>query len=597
MEAGGRAGLGQSAGSRLGREMSANWFRPLSGNLATGLASTTPSFRSSWQSAVNAWRGVSRGTSGVENEDAEETPINTRVTSTEEGITQKGGQTNSVAARASSNVPAPLPAAKQDTTTPNAASQAEAQTQPNRLQWRSVEDTAAEAALTASTVINAADRSGRVDPDGVDAQSQRTKRDNLAHAANTDTQTLSSAADAPNWLPLAPVSVPPAPALPAQFARADRGTIDPAGNDANGIAGNAGAAGSGVRTIHTGPASPLRGKTQSLAARETSASSLDDASEPEASLRTASPASSESSAADAKRESSTAARVAAAGENLAGQPALASSANNLTHSELDGSAQPSAGSHAATSGTAQTSMDAAQEASQPTLERTASRSSAHSAAQETGSIATPVATPQSASVDAAAAALRSSAAAPVSAAPASGHAQVLAAASSATSAQDTFSALDRGSSLGTPAWTHAGGQHAEAGFRDPDLGWVGVRADLDTSGIHATLVPSSADAAQTLSGHLAGLSSHLVAQQASVASLSMASPGESGSENAMGQRMQQGAEGNAQGGTSEESQATPQKNAPFESSTSALAATTESGVPETHAYPGELRGTHISVMA
>jgi hypothetical protein len=77
----------------------------------------------------------------------------------------------------------------------------------------------------------------------------------------------------------------------------------------------------------------------------------------------------------------------------------------------------------------------------------------------------------------------------------------------------------------------------------------------------------------------------------------MASPGESGSENAMGQRMQQGAEGNAQGGTSEESQATPQKNAPFESSTSALAATTESGVPETHAYPGELRGTHISVMA
>jgi hypothetical protein len=346
--------------------------------------------------------------------------------------------------------------------------------------------------------------------------------------------------------------------------------------------------------MHTGAASPLRGKALSLAARETSASSLDDASEPVASLRTASPATSESSAADAQRESSTAARVAAAGENLAGHPALASRADNLTHSELDGSAQPSAGSHAAASGTAQTSADAAQEVSQPTLERTASRSSSHSAAQETGSIATPVATPQPASADAAAAALRTQAA---SAAPAADRAQVVAAASSATSAQDTFSALDGGSSLGTPAWTHAGGQHAEAGFRDPDLGWVGVRADLDTSGIHATLVPSSADAAQTLSGHLAGLSSHLVAQQASVASLSMASPGESGSENAMGQRMQQGAEGNAQGSASEESQATPQKNAPLESSTSALAATTESGVRETQAYPGELRGTHISVMA
>ena len=151
--------------------------------------------------------------------------------------------------------------------------------------------------------------------------------------------------------------------------------------------------------------------------------------------------------------------------------------------------------------------------------------------------------------------------------------------------------------MGTPAWTHAGGQHAEAGFRDPDLGWVGVRADLNTGGIRATLVPSSAEASQTLSGHLAGLSSHLVEQQTTVASLSMASPGESGADSGMGQHMQQGAEGNAQGSTSEEPQATPQRDSPLESSTSTLAATTESGVPETHAYPGELRGTHISVMA
>ena len=74
MEAGGQAGKGQSllAGARPGRELSTNWLKPASGNLATGLASEAPSFRSSWQAQVNAWRGVSRGTNGVESQDASE---------------------------------------------------------------------------------------------------------------------------------------------------------------------------------------------------------------------------------------------------------------------------------------------------------------------------------------------------------------------------------------------------------------------------------------------------------------------------------------------------------------------------------------------
>ena len=74
MAAGGRAGLGQTpmAAVGLGKELSANWLKPASGNLATGLASEAPSFRSSWQAQVDAWRGVSRGTNVVESHDASE---------------------------------------------------------------------------------------------------------------------------------------------------------------------------------------------------------------------------------------------------------------------------------------------------------------------------------------------------------------------------------------------------------------------------------------------------------------------------------------------------------------------------------------------
>ena len=157
--------------------------------------------------------------------------------------------------------------------------------------------------------------------------------------------------------------------------------------------------------------------------------------------------------------------------------------------------------------------------------------------------------------------------------------------------------LDSGTSPGTPSWTHAGSQHAEAGFRDPALGWVGVRADLNGDGIHATLVPSSAEAAQALNGHLAGLSSHLVEQQSPVASLTMASPSESGIENGMGQRMQQGAEGNPQGNAPDESPAGSQLSASLATSTAILGAPAQPGTRDSSHYSGELRGTHISVMA
>ena len=88
--------------------------------------------------------------------------------------------------------------------------------------------------------------------------------------------------------------------------------------------------------------------------------------------------------------------------------------------------------------------------------------------------------------------------------------------------QDTFAGLDAGSSASRLAWIHAGAQHAEAGFNDPALGWVGVRADLAGGVVHAALVPGSADAAQALSGHIAGLNAHLAEHRIPVEALSMA---------------------------------------------------------------------------
>jgi hypothetical protein len=74
---------------------------------------------------------------------------------------------------------------------------------------------------------------------------------------------------------------------------------------------------------------------------------------------------------------------------------------------------------------------------------------------------------------------------------------------------DPFRLLDDPHSAPTPSWIHAGTHHAEAGYLDPVLGWVRVRADSLASGMHAALVPSSPEAAQVLGSHLAGLNAYL----------------------------------------------------------------------------------------
>jgi hypothetical protein len=69
--------------------------------------------------------------------------------------------------------------------------------------------------------------------------------------------------------------------------------------------------------------------------------------------------------------------------------------------------------------------------------------------------------------------------------------------------REAFATLDSAVAPVATTWIHAGTQRAEAGYLDSALGWVGVRADLSGGGVHAQLVPGSADAAQALDGHLA----------------------------------------------------------------------------------------------
>jgi len=160
-------------------------------------------------------------------------------------------------------------------------------------------------------------------------------------------------------------------------------------------------------------------------------------------------------------------------------------------------------------------------------------------------------------------------------------------------ARETFSALDAGSDPGTMSWVHAGAQSAEAGFQDPALGWVGVRADLSGGAVHAAVVAGSSDAARTLGGHMAGLNAYLADHHAGVASLTMASP-DNGSANWSGNSgaMQQGASGNnPQSGAPE-----PQTNGSFSPAAASGKIPAQSGGLE--AAPPEVRqGRHISVMA
>lgn len=170
-----------------------------------------------------------------------------------------------------------------------------------------------------------------------------------------------------------------------------------------------------------------------------------------------------------------------------------------------------------------------------------------------------------------------------------------------SSSSETFAALDAGSSTGSSTWIHAGAHRAEAGFQDPSLGWVSIRANTSGGGVHAQLMTDSTDAAQALSSQLTGLSAYLAEHRTPVETLTLtASDGGStgwGSDQSAGQGMQQNT---GQQGGQETSQGANTGSQPSSYQSSAVMTETSSQLQTGFdgsaqaAMPGGIR---ISVMA
>lgn len=171
--------------------------------------------------------------------------------------------------------------------------------------------------------------------------------------------------------------------------------------------------------------------------------------------------------------------------------------------------------------------------------------------------------------------------------------------------RETFAALDSGSAPGAPTWTHAGARQAEAGFQDPALGWVGVRAEMSGGGVHAALVPGSAEASQELGRQMNGLHTYLAAQHLSVESLGLATPGGRGGgssgDEGWNQQMQQNMQpGTGQGSgqqTYADAEAGPvQAGMGIDRPVAAQSSAAEMGGDRGVFLDGS-RGNHISLMA
>lgn len=166
-----------------------------------------------------------------------------------------------------------------------------------------------------------------------------------------------------------------------------------------------------------------------------------------------------------------------------------------------------------------------------------------------------------------------------------------------TGARDTFAAMDAGSAPGSapgPAsWVHAGTQQAEAGFNDPALGWVSVRADLHGGGVHAAVLASSPESAAALGGDLAGLSAHLAARQIPVDSVTVSAS--SGQEANLSNDLQQGS-GQGRGQSEEQGQAlaAPADSSPEPPLAASIIPATGDGL---FISPSAQTGGHVSVMA
>jgi hypothetical protein len=133
---------------------------------------------------------------------------------------------------------------------------------------------------------------------------------------------------------------------------------------------------------------------------------------------------------------------------------------------------------------------------------------------------------------------------------------------------------------------------------------------MSGGGIHAALVPGTAEAAQTLGGHIPGLNDYLTQNHTPVETLTMAAPGSrsggAGMDGSGNQGMQQGTgygagQGPGQGAGPDSGQGSPQfREISAGAASSAIAAgasSAQTGFAGTAAPHSAISGLHISVMA
>jgi hypothetical protein len=128
---------------------------------------------------------------------------------------------------------------------------------------------------------------------------------------------------------------------------------------------------------------------------------------------------------------------------------------------------------------------------------------------------------------------------------------------------------------------------------------------MGTGGVHASLVPGSADAAQALGGHLAGLNSFLAEQHTPVETLTLAAPegrwagplGDQGTGQGMNQGLNQGADQNTGQGAFSEPRSNPPPAAPDLAAATTSEVSAQTGRPDAMDPPARLGGIHISVIA
>lgn len=157
--------------------------------------------------------------------------------------------------------------------------------------------------------------------------------------------------------------------------------------------------------------------------------------------------------------------------------------------------------------------------------------------------------------------------------------------------REAFAALDTETAI-RPAWSQTGMNKAEAGFEDPALGWVRVRAQLDPSGIHATIVPLTTNASQTLSEHLNGLGSYLSDHHTRLETWTVVAPENPGETHSL----QQGGQGLSQG--DRQNRGASEREAPVPREASSPRLSTAAGQSISTASGHEAgRGRYVSLVA